>query len=155
MFCCSKHVIVWKASYIMIINSQFVTVAMSTEVRVAHDSAERPEPSVKSEDTSSTGKHVTGSPEWFDYMTDRSERGDAQARFSLGQYHYERKEYTIALSYFNMADNKGNIQATYQLAVMYYDGLGVAENQVCVVDCYFHSSYLLSAQRNTVHESGC
>ena len=108
------------------------SVAMSTEVA----SVDEPDPSVKSEHIASSDRHVIGSPEWLDYMTDRSERGDAQAHFSLGQYHYEKKEYTKALSYFNMADNKGNIQATYQLAVMYYDGLGVTENQVCV-KCFF------------------
>ena len=110
---------------------------MSTEVTSAPlDSsvAEQPvDPSAN--DNKSTGSHVIGSPQWLDYMTDRSERGDSQAHFSLGQYHYEKKDYTKALSYFNMADNKGNIQATYQLAVMYYDGLGVAENQVCTCYC--------------------
>lgn len=111
---------------------------MSTEEKVASvamDDAEKtstsevqPDPSAETE---SNGSHVMGTPAWLDYMTDRSERGDAQAHFSLGQYHYERKEYTKALEYFNMADDKENIQATYQLAVMHYDGLGVAENQVC------------------------
>ena len=105
---------------------------MSTEVKVTSvdNDAEQTDPSTKTEETESTDSHVIGSPGWLDFMTDRSERGDAHAHFSLGHYHYEKKEYTKALAYFNMADNKGNIQATYQLAVMYYDGLGVAENQV-------------------------
>jgi len=75
--------------------------------------------------------HVIGSQEWLDYMVDRSERGDTHAHFSLGQYYFEKKDYPNALNYFNMADKKGNLQATYQLAVMHYDGLGVAEDQVC------------------------
>ena len=112
---------------------------MSTEVTnapVDNSVAEQQEdPSANNSENESTGCHVTGTSQWLDYMTDRSERGDSQAHFSLGQYHYEKKEYTKALSYFNMSDNKGNIQATYQLAVMYYDGLGVAENQVRVCVC--------------------
>ena len=121
---------------------QLATVAMSTEVETevrvgsVDNDAEQTNPSANTEETESTGSHVMGSPGWLDYMTDRSERGDAQAHFSLGQYHYEKKEYTKALAYFNMADNKGNIQATYQLAVMYYDGLGVVENQVRTSKCF-------------------
>ena len=111
---------------------------MSTEVTVVPvDNSETPE---QSNPSAETGRHVIGSPEWLDYMRDRSERGDFQAHFSLGQHHYEKKEYTKALSYFNMADNKGNIQATYQLAVMYYDGLGVPENHVSL--CVYISLYL-------------
>ena len=108
---------------------------MSTEVTVApadNLSTEQPNSSQDNKEDESSGGHVIGGPEWLDFMTDRSERGDSQAHFSLGQYHYEKKDYTKALSYFNMADNKGNIQATYQLAVMYYDGLGVTENHVRV-----------------------
>ena len=74
--------------------------------------------------------YVIGSQEWLDCMVDRSERGNAYAHFSLGQYYFEKKDYPNALNYFNMADKKGNLQATYQLAVMHYDGLGVAEDQV-------------------------
>jgi len=80
--------------------------------------------------------HVIGSQEWLDYMVDRSERGDAHAHFSLGQYYFEKKDYPNALNYFKIADSKGNLQATYQLAVMYYDGLGVAEDQVCHKSCF-------------------
>ena len=110
---------------------------MSTKVTNAPVDDSAADPSVSNtNENESTGSHMISSPQWLDYMTDRSERGDSQAHFSLGQYYYEKKEYTKALSYFNMADNKGNIQATYQLAVMYYDGLGVAENQVCVCVCY-------------------
>jgi len=76
--------------------------------------------------------NVIGGQEWLDYMVDRSERGDALAHFSLGQHCFEKKDYPNALNYFSMADKKGNLQATYQLAVMHYDGLGVAEDQVCV-----------------------
>ena len=120
---------------------RLAVVAMSTEVTNAPldssgSAAEQPvDPSANdNNENESTGSREIGSPQWLDYMTDRSERGDSQAHFSLGQYHYEKKDYTKALSYFNMADNKGNIQATYQLAVMYYDGLGVVENQVCARD---------------------
>ena len=119
---------------------------MSTEVTVApadNPVVEQPNASDETKEDESSGRHVIGGPEWLDFMTDRSERGDSQAHFSLGQYHYERKEYTKALSYFNMADNKGNIQATYQLAVMYYDGLGVPENHVhCVCVCVFVCVYV-------------
>ena len=106
---------------------------MSTGVTIApEDTTASEEQQDASAENESSGSHVIGSPKWLDYMTDRSERGDSQADFSLGQYHFEKKEYTKAFSFFNMADNKGNIQATYQLAVMYYDGIGVEENQVCV-----------------------
>ena len=125
---------------------------MSTGVKIAPEdntASEQPDASAETNENESTGSHVIGSPGWLDYMTDRSERGDSQAHFSLGQYHYEKKEYTKALSYFNMADNKGDIQATYQLAVMYYDGIGVEENQVC--HCVF--VYLSVCIYTCVHTS--
>ena len=56
--------------------------------------------------------------------------GIAQAQFSLGQYHYEHGHHGDAERLFRSAAASGNMQAKYQLAVMNYDGVGVAEDQV-------------------------
>ena len=43
---------------------------------------------------------------------------------------YFQKRYDKALHYFEMLSNRGDWQATFQLGVMYYDGLGVEQNTV-------------------------
>ena len=53
-----------------------------------------------------------------------------EAQFSLGQYHYSHGYHKEAMRYFEVAEKAGNMQAKYQLAVMYYDGIGVQEEPV-------------------------
>ncbi len=61
--------------------------------------------------------------------------------FSIGQYHFFRQDYDRAVEYFEQAasyleaseraDNDGyDLQAAYQLGVIYYDGLGVTPDPV-------------------------
>ncbi|XP_065071610.1 LRP2-binding protein-like [Rhopilema esculentum] len=57
----------------------------------------------------------------------RIQAGDNYAKFELGQFYFERREYTDAKKLFDEISNE-NMQAIYQLAVMYYDGLGVETN---------------------------
>ena len=70
--------------------------------------------------------------------------GDADAQFSLGQYHYSGGDYETALRYFSSAEAGGSAQASYQLGVMFYDGLGASQNPVssawaAVTDaCYYY-----------------
>lgn len=58
--------------------------------------------------------------------------GIPEAQFALGQYHYSNGRYQEALGWFEKAatGEGGSSQAKYQLGVMYYDGLGVPEDQV-------------------------
>lgn len=57
------------------------------------------------------------------------ERTDHASRFQLGQFYFERKMYVKAFVEFNKLKSR-DIQALYQLGVMYYDGLGVEEDGV-------------------------
>ncbi|XP_063715399.1 LRP2-binding protein-like [Symsagittifera roscoffensis] len=55
-----------------------------------------------------------------------AEKGDELAPFRLGQLFYEERLYDSAFVEFNRLREK-DAQAKYQLAVMYYDGMGVSE----------------------------
>ncbi|XP_073677291.1 LRP2-binding protein-like [Garra rufa] len=60
-------------------------------------------------------------------LKEKAERGDSQAAFLLGQLHYEEGRYVEAELIFD--DNKDeDPRALYQLAVIYYDGLGSKED---------------------------
>lgn len=61
-------------------------------------------------------------------LQDDMQAGNQHALFQLGQYYFEQKRYDKALHYFEMLSNRGDWQATFQLGVMYYDGLGVEQN---------------------------
>lgn len=58
-------------------------------------------------------------------LTEQSNRKDPVAQFSLGQILYSHGETEKAVGYFKHAAAAGHGQALYQLAVMYYDGVGV------------------------------
>ena len=57
------------------------------------------------------------------------ERTDYVSRFQLGQFYFERETYEKAFAEFEKLKDR-DFQASYQLGVMYYDGLGVQENAV-------------------------
>ena len=57
------------------------------------------------------------------------ERTDHVSRFQLGQFYFEREIYEKAIVEFEKLKDR-DVQALYQLSVMYYDGLGVQENGV-------------------------
>lgn len=57
-------------------------------------------------------------------------KGNADAQFSLGQYHFSQGNHETALQYFYSAETGGSMQACYQLGVMYYDGLGTPQDPV-------------------------
>ncbi|KAJ1215508.1 hypothetical protein NDU88_003116 [Pleurodeles waltl] len=60
------------------------------------------------------------------FLKERIQQGDQQAPFLLGQLYFEEGWYEDALLQFEK--NKNDFQALYQAGVMYYDGLGIAEN---------------------------
>lgn len=60
-------------------------------------------------------------------LKERIRRGDAMAYFLRGQLYFEEGWYEEALEQFEEIKEKDH-QATYQLGVMYYDGLGTATN---------------------------
>ena len=70
--------------------------------------------------------------------------GSADAQFSLGQYYYSRGDYEMAVQHFQHAEASGSSQASYQLAVMFYDGLGTQQDPVRDVRmfCPLHSRLL-------------
>ena len=55
--------------------------------------------------------------------------GDNLSKFQLGQFYFEREMYAKAFTEF-LKIEETDIQAKYQLGVMYYDGLGVIEDAV-------------------------
>ncbi|KAG8592133.1 hypothetical protein GDO81_000420 [Engystomops pustulosus] len=62
------------------------------------------------------------------YLKERIESGDKQARFLLGQLCFEEGWYEDALFHFEKVKDE-DYQALYQAGVMYYDGLGTREDQ--------------------------
>ncbi|KAF6376456.1 LRP2 binding protein [Rhinolophus ferrumequinum] len=60
-------------------------------------------------------------------LKERIRKGDAMAYFLRGQLYFEEGWYEEALEQFEEIKEKDH-QATYQLGVMYYDGLGTAAN---------------------------
>ena len=60
------------------------------------------------------------------------ERTDHVSRFQLGQFYFEREKYEKAFVEFEKLKER-DAQASYQLGVMYYDGLGVQENAVRIL----------------------
>ena len=77
--------------------------------------------------------------------------GSADAQFSLGQYHYSQGDYKTAVQHFQHAEASGSSQASYQLAVMFYDGLGTQRDPVRDVRMFFPLHFrLLSLQAEDV-----
>ncbi|KAI4904918.1 hypothetical protein NFI96_033162 [Prochilodus magdalenae] len=66
-------------------------------------------------------------------LKSRAEREDTQASFLLGQLYYEEGRYAEAETVFDGIKDR-EPQALYQLAVMYYDGLGTSHDQVKAVN---------------------
>ena len=65
------------------------------------------------------------------------ERTDHVSRFQLGQFYFEREIYEKAFVEFEKLKER-DVQALYQLGVMYYDGLGVQENAVRFSNIFFY-----------------
>ncbi|XP_063046183.1 LRP2-binding protein [Engraulis encrasicolus] len=57
------------------------------------------------------------------FLRAKEEHGDMQARFLLGQIHFEKHQYEEAFRAFDSIKDQ-DVQALYQLAVMHFDGLG-------------------------------
>ena len=62
-------------------------------------------------------------------LLERISSGDNLAKFQLGQFYFEREMYEKAFAEFEKIKDL-DVQARYQLGVMYYDGLGVIEDTV-------------------------
>ncbi|XP_051715942.1 LRP2-binding protein [Ctenopharyngodon idella] len=60
-------------------------------------------------------------------LKEKAERGDSQAAFLLGRLHYEEGRYAEAEIIFDGIKDE-DPRALYQLAVIYYDGLGTKED---------------------------
>ncbi|XP_067314194.1 LRP2-binding protein [Pseudorasbora parva] len=60
-------------------------------------------------------------------LKEKAERGDPEAAFLLGQFHYEEGRYAEAEVIFDGIKDE-DPRALYQLAVIYYDGLGTKED---------------------------
>ncbi len=67
----------------------------------------------------------------FDYWHTAA-AGDVNCMFALGMMHYQgagtEKDYAAAMKVWQMAAEKGNAEAQYNLATMYESGLGVEKN---------------------------
>ena len=70
--------------------------------------------------------------QWLQNLLEYSERGSKEAQFSMGQYYLRQGQLPVAVQYLMKAEQANSGQARYQLAVMYYDGLGMEADAVCV-----------------------
>ncbi len=71
------------------------------------------------------------SKEVLDALVEHSRRGNAAAQFTLAQYHLSNgDDLNTALTLFKQSAASKYSQAQYQLAVMYYEGIGVETDPV-------------------------
>ena len=70
-------------------------------------------------------------------LQERVRADDKDAVFEFGQFYFEKRNFEEARTLFEQIENE-NMQAKYQLAVMFYDGLGVKADHVIiyVLDCF-------------------
>ena len=73
------------------------------------------------------------SKEVLENLLEHSSRGNNAAQFTLGQYHLSKGEEQRAVTLFQASADSGYGQALYQLAVMYYDGIGVKSDAVRIM----------------------
>lgn len=59
-----------------------------------------------------------------EHLIEYGDRGDTKALFSLAKLYLSQQQTEKALTYLHKGAELDDIQAIYQLAVMYYDGLG-------------------------------
>ena len=62
-------------------------------------------------------------------LQEKVNEGDKDANFELGQFYFDHSKYQEARSLFEEIESE-DMRAKYQLAVMYYDGLGVETDHV-------------------------
>ena len=67
---------------------------------------------------------------WLEDMEELCLRGNGRAMFTLGQYYLDKSKVDKAIEYFHAAAKHEDIQAYYQLAVAYYDGIGLETDVV-------------------------
>lgn len=65
------------------------------------------------------------------FLTERISSGDTDAKFELGQFYFEKRDFDQARTLFEEIESD-DLQAQYQLAVMYYDGLGINADHVII-----------------------
>ena len=70
------------------------------------------------------------SKEILDNLLEHSSRGNPAAQFTLAQHYLNNSEAAKALVLFEQSAASGYNQAVYQLAVMYYDGIGTDSDSV-------------------------
>lgn len=62
-----------------------------------------------------------------------SSQGHGPSQFTLAQYYFQQDDLEKAVPLFHQAATSGYTQAIYQMAVMYYDGLGVEVDTVSIL----------------------
>ncbi len=75
--------------------------------------------------------------------------GDANAMYLLGVYYYQTRHYEAAKSWLEQAANRGNSNAMNQLAWIYREGLGVAEDMGEAIDWHRRAAEAGSARAMT------
>ena len=58
-----------------------------------------------------------------------AEQGDATAQTKMGDYHFDKKEYTQAIEWYEKAAAQNNVDAILQLIDIYEEGYGVAKDE--------------------------
>lgn len=74
------------------------------------------------------------SKDTMDKLLEHSERGHPAAQFTLAQYYLKNNDTAKALSLLEQSSSSSCAQAKYQLAVLYYDGVGVDIDAVRIIE---------------------
>jgi TPR repeat protein len=59
------------------------------------------------------------------YFLSAAKKGHSDAQYGLARIAYDRKDFAQAVEWYGKAAQQGDLQATYNLAYMYHEGLGV------------------------------
>ena len=78
-------------------------------------------------------------------LTPKAEKADVKAQLALAKLYYfgtlasdgsAKPDYAGAAYWYQQASDRGEVQAPYQLALLYRDGLGMAENPGAALDLF-------------------
>jgi uncharacterized protein len=72
--------------------------------------------------------NYTGNMSSLDLLKARAKKGDAKSQFLVGLHHHNEGNYQKALRWYNLAANKGKVEARNYLGLLHQSGKGTIQN---------------------------